>query len=138
MNNKWTTKIAVVVSLIITSLILTNNVFAHGDEDHSKDKGSHGGQIVAVDDVKLEMTVDGQTIQLYVTDQKGNPIDATGAKGSLLVLSKRHKTKLSLSSVENNILSATGKFATHKKMKVIVTLEMPGKSSLKARFTPLK
>lgn len=124
---------AVLSSLI---LLLTPLAFGHGAE--SAPASQHGGQAVKAAPYNLELVVQGATLNLYVSDDHNQPLDASEAVINAVVLANKKKTKLALSHQSTNLLAGEGDFGTDEQMKVIVYLQLPGAQKITARFSPLK
>lgn len=125
--------LAVLSSLM---LLLTPLAFGHGAE--SAPASQHGGQAVKAAPYNLELVVDGATLNLYVSDDHNQPLDASTAVADVVVLANKKKTKLALSHQSANLLVGLGDFSTDDQMKVIVYLQMPGAKKITGRFSPLK
>lgn len=117
-------------------LLLTPLAFGHGAE--SAPANQHGGQAVKAPPYNLELVVDGSTLNLYVSDDHNQPLDASDAVVDVVVLANKKKTKLALKHQADNRLAGQGDFISDKKMKVIVYLQMPGAKKVSGRFSPLK
>lgn len=101
------------------------------DHDHGHE-ARHGGVVVEVKDVDLELVATPDRIQLYVRDH-GKPVDVSGGDAKVTLLSKAGKQEVELAPAGDK-LEAKGAFKVGAGSKLVAVVRLPGKSSTTARF----
>ncbi|MGP1693389.1 MAG: hypothetical protein ACTS6O_12890, partial [Giesbergeria sp.] len=76
-------------------------------------------------------------IAVYLTDHAGEKIPATGATGSVTLLSGKTRTSVTLTPDGDNLLKGSGQYASTADLKAIVSITPAGQAAAQARFTPL-
>lgn len=95
----------------------------------------NGGQIINVGKFELELTVKGQEINLYLTDEKEQKVDAGLFKATALVLAKGNQQKsIELLPAGGNRLTAKYDFAIDGKFRATITLITKDSEVGKGRF----
>jgi hypothetical protein len=87
---------------------------------------------------KMEMSVEGQTIILKITDVDGNLIDTEWADAKTFITAGGKISKLYLWPAGGNTLSGKGDFTPAPGMRVEVELHLPDREPVKKDFYPLK
>lgn len=131
-------------TLITVASMTTSLVRAHGDEVHAPLAAPHGGQIAVAGTYHLELLVSKDSkeakdnpVVVFVTDQAGGKVASTGASGTATILSGKTKSTATLTADGENRLKGSASYASTPDMKVIVSVTVPGKEAVQARFTPL-
>lgn len=131
-------------TLIAVTSITTSLVHAHGDEVHTPQTTPHGGQIAVAGAYHLELVVSKDSkdakdnpVVVFVTDQTGSKVTSTGMTGIATILSGKTKSTATLAADSENRLKGTASYASTSDLKVIVSLTIPGKEPVQARFSPL-
>ncbi|MBL8381237.1 MAG: hypothetical protein JNM79_25440 [Burkholderiales bacterium] len=120
-----------VLAILATSAIaLTPQANASGGHDHSP---KHGGVVVEVRDIDLELVLKPDLARLHVRDH-GKPVKLEGAGARLTLLAGAEKTEATLARA-GDALEAKGNFKTGAGVKAVVVLTLPGKAPITARFT---
>lgn len=119
------------VSLIAVALVLAGSpaVFAAGKHDHTP---KHGGVVVEVKDIDLELVLKPDLVRLYVRDH-GKPVKLEGASAKLTLLAGTEKTEATLARA-GDALEAKGSFKVGAGVKAVVVLILSGKAPVTARF----
>ena len=127
----------------VIAAVAAATVFAHGDKAVPA-LGPNGGEMKDAESYHLELVVKPQGVDvrenpivLYVTDAKDKKVDTAGAKGTANVLAGKIKATSTLQPDGDNRLKGIAKFAPDPEMKVVVSVTLPGKQPMQARFTPL-
>ena len=92
---------------------------------HGTPTPNHGGVVMAVDEIWLELVVRGDVVELYLEDD-GDPMDSTGVTGKLSVAGK---PDLVLVPAGGNKLKAANKVPLSKGSKVNAVLLMADKKT---------
>ena len=132
------------VTLLAVSSMTASLAWTHGDEVHAPQTAPHGGQIAVAGTYHLELVVSKDSreakdnpVMVFVTDQSGGKVASAGVTGSATLLSGKTKSTATLTADGENRLKGTASYASTPDMKVIVSLTVPGKEAVQARFTPL-
>lgn len=65
---------------LVTAFVSPASVFAHDA------KGPHGGRLVDAGQMHVEMVAKGPTVDVYVSDGNGKPVDANDYKGLAILV----------------------------------------------------
>jgi len=131
--------------LIVAAAMLAGSVvLAHTDEYLDTLQAPNGGQLRMAGIYHFELVVardnkqpKEDSVVVYVTDHAGTKVSTVGAGGTVTILAGKRKATAKLVPDGDNRLKASIKYASAKDMKVVVSVAMPGKVVLQARFTPL-
>lgn len=130
--------------LIAAAMLASSVVLAHTDEYLDTLQAPHGGQLRMSGIYHFELVVARDSKQpkenpvvVYVTDHAGTKVSTVGAGGTVTIIAGKRKTNARLVPDGDNRLTASAKYASAQDMKVVVSVAMPGKVVLQARFTPL-
>jgi len=104
-------------------------VHAHGDK-----KGPHGGALHDVVGVEVELTVSEKILTLYIYEESGKPIPATGFSGSALVGTGQTRQVVQLATGSENSLVGTASAAIAKGTPVTVQIKAPSGKSGQVKF----
>jgi len=86
----------------------------------------------------MEMSVEGQTIILKITDAEGKPMDTELADAKTFVIAGGEISTLHLWPAGGNTLSGKGDFTPETGMRVEVQLHLPDRETIRKEFYPLK
>ena len=103
----------------------------HDDKDH---KSHHGGVVSHVGHHEYELVAKADTLTLYLSEDE-KPVPSKGATASLTLMSGAEKSTVKLEPAGDNKLEAKGTFKIGKGMKVLATVNLPGKKPEQIRFT---
>lgn len=118
--------------LVALGLILVSaTANAHGSME-----AINGGEVREAGTNHLELVVTEGELVLYVRDEQENPVAIKDALATATVLSGGKAETIELEPGEGNVLRAKANFIAGKGLKVVVSLTMPGKKSVLARFAP--
>ncbi|MDB5572792.1 MAG: uncharacterized protein JWN93_3975 [Hyphomicrobiales bacterium] len=70
-------------------------------------KGPHGGRQVDAGQMHVEMVANGAVIDVYVSDAKGEPVDASGYKGLAILVVAGKPLRVPLASAGKDRLTGT-------------------------------
>lgn len=126
------------LSSLMFAAALSATVPAYAADKHDHDhthahEALHGGVVVEVRDIDLELVARADLLQLHLRDH-GKPVDvaATSARATLLAGTSKQEVELKPSG---DRLEARGNFSVNAGTKVVVVVKPAGKSSMTARFT---
>lgn len=129
-------------AVLAAGLALGGTVSAHDDD---KTAAANGGQVRAAGEFHFELVLAKESREakpnaaaLYVTDRAGNKVSTAGAKGRLMLMSKRSgKQEILLAPDGGNGLRGNGTYASDADLVAVALVSLPGKKTEQARFTPL-
>lgn len=102
----------------------------HGGGAHTP---KHGGVVVEVKDVDLELVAKPDSMVVHVSDH-GKPMKLTSASGKVTVFNGNDKVEAPLTLVGDR-LEAKGSFKVGAGTKVLAEVALNGKPPVAARFT---
>ena len=109
------------------------SAIAADKHDHCHEHLSlHGGMVVEVKDIDLELVAQPDLIQLHLRDH-GKPVDVANGSAKLTILSGADKQEVELVPA-NDRLEARGAFKVGAGSKLVAVVTVPGKPTLTARF----
>jgi hypothetical protein len=114
---------------LLCSSLFSLPVLAHGTLEPT-----HGGVIVEGKSVTAELVTTPENLDVYLSNH-GEPLDAQGASGEILLLSGGKKATVKLAPVEGNRLSGSGDYQLAPGAKAIVKLSVPGTGDEQLRFS---
>jgi len=122
------------ITLITTTALLGSlPAFAGGNHDHAHAHDPmHGGVVVEVKDIDLELVAQADRIQLYLRDH-GKPVDVSKGHARLTLLTGSDKQDIELTPAGDK-LQATGTFKLGSGSKAVAVVTLPGKAPTTARF----
>lgn len=115
---------------------------AHDDAYLATQKAPHGGQVRMAGAYHYELVVgpaggaNGRSLVVHVTDHAGAAVATQGARGVAQVLAGKERSSVELLPDGENRMTGTGRFAAAADTKVVVSITLPGKPPVQARFTP--
>ncbi len=86
----------------------------------------------------MELSIEGQTVILKITDADGKPIDAEFADAKTFITAGGKISKLHLWPAGGNVLSGTGDFSPDPDLRIEVKLNLPDRDPVSKDFYPLK
>lgn len=134
-------------AVTIFALVAINGIaLAHGPEGASSKKPgiqfniepTHHGAAANQPQPVMEVSIDGQTIILKVTDADGTPIDTEFADAKTFITSGGKISTCYLWPAGGNVLSGTGDFSPDPDLRVEVKLNLPDREPVSKEFYPLK
>lgn len=128
---------------LAASMLLAGATWAHDDAWLDAQKTPHGGQMRAAGELHLELVLDREasaartsTVAVYLTDHGGKPVETKGAQGKVTLLGEGGKREIALQPAEGNRLQGNGTYVASAALKGIVSVTLPGRKAVQARFTP--
>lgn len=119
--------------ILATAVFVTAPAFAADKHEHAHDHESlHGGVVVEVKDIDLELVARPDVIQLYLRDH-GKPVDVTSGSGKVTLLSGSEKQDVELKPTADR-LEAKGSYKVGPGTKLVAVVTFPGKPSTTTRF----
>ncbi|MFZ6751058.1 hypothetical protein [Undibacterium sp. Ren11W] len=140
---KSLTKVFSLSAVALTLITNVTPVLAHDDAYLDTLKSANGGQLrmAGIYHFELVMVKDSKEVKdnqilVYVTDHGGTKITTTGATATATILAGKVKTTANLVADGENRLKGVAKYASGADAKVVLSVNMAGKSTEQARFTP--
>jgi len=118
------------------ALLCSFAVSAHDDAYLDKQKSPHGGQVRMAGIYHFELVLSPKQVTVYVTDHAGMAVKTEEAQGSVVILANKQKASLELKAAGENMLQASGDYASSPEMKAVVSIKLKGQEMQQARFTP--
>jgi hypothetical protein len=101
-------------------------------------KGPNGGQLIHVDDAHYELVAKGNALILFVSDDSQAPrTSLVGTKATATALVAGKTVDIDLVPGDADALQGTGTFVAAKGLKVVVSIQEPGRKPAQIRFTPI-
>ncbi len=129
---------------LLVSALSASATMAHSDEFLDTQAAPNGGQLrmAGIYHYELVVTKDSKEVKdnpvvVYVTDHAGQKIATAGATGTATLLTGKLKATTTLQPDGDNRMKGVAKYASTPDMKGVVSLTLPGKPAVQARFTPL-
>jgi hypothetical protein len=120
--------VVVVAAALALPSVTATRALAHGEI-----RAQHGGQVVEVQGQRLELVVDGGTVDVYVTDHDDRPVPTGDMTGKATLLIDRQKAEVALRPAGGNRLTGTDPAVTGNPSTAIVVWTTGGKTAT-ARF----
>ena len=117
-----------------TLLALSAGALAQGHSHGTDRKGPHGGSIQDVADVEAELVVAEKMLTIYLYDEAGKPVPASGYSSSALVGTGPGRQVVQLTPGDGNTLSGTAAAAVGRDTPMTLQLKAPGGKTGQARF----
>ena len=86
----------------------------------------------------MDISIEGQTVILKITDADGNPIDTEFADAKTFITTRGEISTLFLWPAGGNVLSGTGDFSPDPDLRIEVKLNLPDSEPFRKDFYPLK
>jgi len=99
---------------------------------------THHGAVASQAQPVMELSVDGQTVILAITDAGGKPIATEFADAKVFITVKGEISTLYLWPAGGNALSGTGDFSPDADLHIEVTLNIPDREPVRKDFYPFK
>ena len=87
--------------------------------------GQHGGRTTDVGAYHVELVAKGETVDIFVTNAKQEPVPAGGFKGAAILVLGGKATRIPLAPAEGNRLSGMAPMALGERPKGAVQLTGP-------------
>lgn len=124
-------------------LLATGAARAHDDATLDATAAPHGGQLrmAGIYHFELVLVADSKTAKdnpvfVYLTDHAGRKLPSAGAAGTATLLGAAGQATATLQPDGDNRLKGVAKYASTPDTKVVLSIALPGKAPLQARFTP--
>ena len=124
--------------IALGTLLLHRPALAHTNAELANRRGPQGGQMRATATLHLELVGRADELLLYVYDHDDRPVATKGAAGRATLLLGADRSELMLEPFGTNGLRAAGKFVTDPKLRVVVSLTLPGARPQQERFEPFR
>lgn len=116
--------------IVVATLVAGVTAFAADKHDH---EAMHGGVVVEVKNVDLELVAKPDLVQLHLREG-GKPVDVANGSAKLTLLSGSEKQEVELKPAGEKF-EAIGSFKVGAGTKLVAVVTLPGKPSTTARFT---
>ncbi len=129
-----------IATLLFTTTLMwfASNAWSHTDELLDKATSAHGGQTRMAGPYHLEVVVNKDNVDLYVTDHAGTEKDVRHASATATALAGKGLTKLTFVYVSGNQLRASNALSRDEKLQIVVQFKMANETVQQAKFTPFK
>ena len=115
-------------SFVLAFVLTIAPAFAHDN------KGPNGGRVKDLGPFHAELTANGSTVELYVTDTANKPIAMVGYKGLAVLAVGGKSERIDLSPAAANKLTGTSTVAIPPNAKGVVRLNSPDGKTSQAKF----
>lgn len=124
-----------VVRSAMEALVLLGLVLAAAPAGaHTVDSGPNGGRIEMAGPFHIELVaLDGELIA-YVSDAEHRPVATDAARATAIVLAGRSQHTIPLAPAAPNLLRGRAAFDRSAGLTVVLTLILPGRPPVQARF----
>ena len=99
--------------------------------------GPNGGKMefVAAADIELELVVKGQTLQVYLYDDKETAMPVQGSEMTATVQNQGKRETIKLQPAGPNLMQGEASTSLGTGMRAIIAVKLPGKPVAQARFS---
>lgn len=119
--------------IAVAAVCVVIPAFAADKHEHEHDHESvHGGVVVEVKDIDLELVAKPDLIQLHLRDH-GKPVDVTNGSARITLLAGADKQEVELKPAGDRF-EASGRFKVGPGTQLVAVVTRPGKPSTTARF----
>jgi hypothetical protein len=115
-------------SFVLVFMLATAPAFAHDA------KGPNGGRVKDLGPFHAELTVKGNTVELYVADTANKGVAVDGYKGLAVLLAGGKSERIDLAPAGGNKLTGTSIVAIPPNAKGVVRLNGPDGKTSQAKF----
>lgn len=99
---------------------------------------AHGGEMRMAGPIWLELVVTKGSLNVYVTDRSGIPLDAKGGKATATVHTDGKGTRIELRPTGGNRLAGKGRLRLKRSSVIFITVDLRGEKPHRAVFWPLE
>lgn len=100
-------------------------------------KGPNGGQMIHLEDAHYELVAKDNALTLYISDNDNKPrTSLDGAKGTATVLVDGKTATVELKPATSDTLKGAATFVAKAGLRVVVSIQEPGRKPAQIRFTP--
>lgn len=135
---------SVAVALAVAMSAVAMPALAHTDEYLATLKAPHDGQLKMAGPYHIELVVVrdnpqavDKPVAVYLTDHAGTAIATAGAAGTVTLLGGGKKATAKLVPDGGNGFRANAVYTSTLDLKAVVTITLPGKPAVTARFEPV-
>ncbi len=122
------------LALTAAALLMVAPVAFTQGHGHGDKKGPNGGPIQDVVGIEAELVVAGRILTVYLHDEAGKSVPATGYSGSALVGTEQARQVIQLAPGNGNVLSGTAPTAIPPGARVTLQIKDPSGKSGQAKF----
>lgn len=97
-------------------------------------KGSHGGRQVDAGQMHVELIAKGATVDVYVADGAGKPVDASGYKGLAILVVAGKPARIPLAPAGGDRLTGTAPAEVAATAKGAVQITNPAGATAQGKF----
>jgi hypothetical protein len=126
------------MTIALAALLLHRPALAHTNAELANQRGPQGGQMRATATLHLELVGRADELLLYVYGHDDRPVATKGAAGRATLLLGADRSELMLEPFGTNGLRAAGKVVPDPKLRVVVSLTLPGARPQQERFEPFR
>lgn len=115
--------------LVLVTVLFATQAYAHGPE-----KGPNGGPQVDAGDYHVEMVAAARALDVYVTNDKMEAIDAKGFSGVGILIVSGKPQRIELKFDAANKLKGVSPVALASPVKGVIQITPPGGKTVQAKF----
>lgn len=124
--------------IALGTLLLPRPALAHTNAELANRRGPQGGEMRATSTLHLELVGRAGELLLYVYDHDDRPVATKGAVGRVTLLLGADRSELILEPFGTNGLRAAGQIVPDPKLRVVLSLTLPGARPQQERFEPFR
>jgi hypothetical protein len=117
-----------------TTIVLCGLLLAAPAALAHESKGPHGGRQVDAGQMHVELLTKGPTVDVYVADGAGKPVDATAYKGLAILVVGGKPARIQLSSAGGDRLTGTAPTDVAATVKGAVQITNGSGTTAQAKF----
>lgn len=121
--------------ILVIWLLMAGLAGANAQSNHKHGQATNGGQLVEIGTLEAELTVKGQDVMLYLTEENDKKIDAKPYVAILTVLAKGNEQKtVTLLFKSDNQLAGKYDFQVEGRFRASIVLKKDDKDIGKGRY----
>ena len=126
-------KLRILVAALLSLSLSLSLTPALAQHSHHHD-GQHGGRTAHAGDYHVEMVTKGDLVEVYLEDDNGKPLRATGYKGLAILVAGGKSQRIVLEPADAARLSGKAPVVLSNKAKGVVQVTLPNGKTVQARF----
>ncbi|OJY37058.1 MAG: hypothetical protein BGP06_19580 [Rhizobiales bacterium 65-9] len=121
--------------ILIIGFLMAGLAGANAEGNHKHGSPANGGQLVEIGGLEAEITVKGQDVTLYLTEDHDKKVDAKSYSAILTVLAKGNEQKtVTLAFKNGNQLAGNYDFQVEGRFRASILLKKDDKDIGKGRY----
>jgi hypothetical protein len=114
---------------VLGTALIAGSAFAHSPE-----KGKNGGQQTDAGNYHVEAVVNGNTLNVYVTDHGETPVSTKGFKGTAVLIVKGKPAQVTLAPRGENMLTGTSPVELTAPIRGAIQITNSENQTVQAKF----